>query len=517
MQTLTTDHNYDAAPRHGWEPRAAYLHASAQDETHRRTDRMFANLMIVQWLAGIAAALWISPRTWAGTTSQIHMHVWASIFLGAAITAGPVLLAWKHAGSVWTRQVIAFAQMLTSALLIHLTGGRIETHFHVFGSLAFLAFYRDWRVLLTATVIVAADHMLRGLFWPQSVFGVLVASNWRWLEHAGWVLFEDTFLFIFIRQSLRDMRDVAVRQAQLEKQNAEIELKVQERTADLTSAHQQLLIATRHAGMAEVATNVLHNVGNVLNSVNVSAEGIGAKVRQLRVANLKNVAGMIREHSHDLGNFLTTDPRGRELPDYLVKLADNLAEPQYTILEEVASLRKNLEHIKEIVAMQQSYSRRSSVREKCTAMELAEDAIRINSAAMNRHQVRVIREYRPMPPLMLDRHEVLQILVNLLSNAKYAMRPEEPDKRVVVRVGAGENNRLRIEVADNGVGIPADNLTRIFQHGFTTKKDGHGFGLHSSALAAHALGGSLLATSDGPGHGAVFTLELPMHEDVPRS
>ncbi len=478
---------------------------------------MFANLMIVQWLAGIAAALWISPRTWVGTSSHIHMHVWAAIFLGGAITAAPVFLAWKHAGSVWTRQVIALAQMLTSALLIHLTGGRIETHFHVFGSLAFLAFYRDWRVLLTATVVVAADHMLRGLFWPQSVFGVLVASNWRWLEHAGWVLFEDTFLFIFIRQSLRDMRDVAMRQAQLEKQNAEIELKVHERTADLTAAHQQLLVATRQAGMAEVATNVLHNVGNVLNSVNVSVEDVSTKVRQFRVANLKNVAALIRDHANDLPNFLSRDPRGKELPDYLVKLADNLAEPQGAILEEMSSLRKNIEHIKEIVAMQQSYARRSSVREKCSIVELVEDAIRINSAALVRHHVDVAREYDDVPAFMLDRHEVLQILVNLLSNAKYAMKPDAAEKRVVVRVRADGAQSVKIEIADNGVGIPPENLTRIFQHGFTTKKDGHGFGLHSSALAAHAVGGRLLAASDGAGLGAVFTLELPMEDPIPRS
>src|ERR1041385_8201605 len=207
------------------------------EETHehilRRTDHMFAWLMICQWLAGIVAALCISPRTWIGATSQVHLHVWAAIFLGGAISAFPVLLAFTRPGRASTRHIIAIAQVLTSALLIHLTGGRIETHFHVFGSLAFLAFYRDWRVLISATVVVALDHMLRGIFVPQSVFGVFTSSPWRWVEHAGWVIFEDSFLVMSIRYGLREMRQVAERQDSLESLNESIEQRVQERTRDL--------------------------------------------------------------------------------------------------------------------------------------------------------------------------------------------------------------------------------------------------------------------------------------------
>jgi two-component system, sensor histidine kinase and response regulator len=229
--------------------RTATLFAEALGEIHRRTDRLFAVLMVVQWLAGIVAALWLSPKTWIGTANQTHAHVLAAIFLGGAIAGFPVFLAWRQPGRILTRHVIAIAQMLTSALLIHLTGGRIETHFHIFGSLAFLAVYRDWRVLLTATAVVALDHMVRGIFWPQSVFGVLASSNWRWIEHAGWVVFEDTFLFISIRQSLGDMLDVASRRASLESVNASIEQKVAERTNELAAASEML----RHTGeMAKV-------------------------------------------------------------------------------------------------------------------------------------------------------------------------------------------------------------------------------------------------------------------------
>jgi two-component system, sensor histidine kinase and response regulator len=183
---------------------------------YRRTDRMFAALMVVQWLVGIAAAEWISPQAWEGSSSHVHPHVWAAIFLGLSITAFPTILAVFRPGKTSTRYVIAIAQMLMGALLIHLSGGRIETHFHIFGSLAFLAFYRDWKVLIPATLVVAADHFLRGMFWPQSIYGVLNASNWRSFEHAGWVLFEVFFLIISCVYSQRDMWEKALKHATLE-------------------------------------------------------------------------------------------------------------------------------------------------------------------------------------------------------------------------------------------------------------------------------------------------------------
>jgi CheY-like chemotaxis protein len=167
----------------------------------QRTDRLFAALMGLQWLTGIGVALWITPLTWIGASSSIHLHVFAAIFLGGSIAAFPVLLVFLRPGSVITRHVIAVSQMVIAALLIHLTGGRIETHFHIFGSLAFLAFYRDWRILVTATIVVALDHFLRGTFWPLSIFGTVTPDSFRWIEHAGWVLFEDAFLFIMCRQS----------------------------------------------------------------------------------------------------------------------------------------------------------------------------------------------------------------------------------------------------------------------------------------------------------------------------
>jgi diguanylate cyclase (GGDEF)-like protein len=207
---------------------------------YRRTDRMFAGLMLFQWIAAVAAALWLSPLTWDGPSSRTHLHVWTALLLGGTITLLPVVLAVFRPGAAVTRHTIAVGQMLMSALLIHLTGGRIETHFHVFGSLAFLAFYRDWRVLLTGTVIAALDHLLRGLLWPQSIYGISGLAQWRWLEHAGWVIFEDVFLIMSCMGSVRELRTLCERDARLERVNHELEQKVEARTASLREVNARL-------------------------------------------------------------------------------------------------------------------------------------------------------------------------------------------------------------------------------------------------------------------------------------
>jgi PAS domain S-box-containing protein len=223
----------------GLSTRIAELFQEQQQNILLHTDRLFAWLMICQWFFAVGLVFWISPRTWSGMDSQIHPHVWLAILLGGIITSFPVYLGLTQPGKTLTRHVIAIGQMLMSALLIHLTGGRIETHFHVFCSLAILAFYRDWRVLISAAVIVYVDHIIRGIFWPQSVYGVLHASIWRSFEHAGWVMFEVTFLIIAIRKSKSEMSLVAERQAKLEFLKAGIEQTVAERTTDLTRENKE--------------------------------------------------------------------------------------------------------------------------------------------------------------------------------------------------------------------------------------------------------------------------------------
>jgi two-component system, sensor histidine kinase and response regulator len=215
--------------------RAAAIFQEDCQSILRRTDRSLMCLMIFQWIAGIIAAIWISPRAWEGMSSNLHPHVWATLFLGGIISSLPIALAAMWPGRTITRHALAVGQMLMSALLIHVSGGRIETHFHIFGSLAILAFYRDWRVLLVASLVVAVDHFARGMLWPESLYGVPSAPVWRAFEHTGWVVFEDVFLIIFIRQSVREMHNTAERQAVLESSNTRIEQTVAQRTVELTN------------------------------------------------------------------------------------------------------------------------------------------------------------------------------------------------------------------------------------------------------------------------------------------
>lgn len=289
---------------------------------------------------------------------------------------------------------------------------------------------------------------------------------------------------------------------------------------ELAKMHKNLLEVSRQAGMAEVATGVLHNVGNVLNSVNVSAMLISDRLNKSRVAHLSNVSATLKANSGDLAKFLTANPKGKKLPSFIESLAERLTVEQKEVLTEVEGLAKNIAHIKEIVAMQQNYAKISGVIEPLPAAELVEDALELNSAAFERHKIELVREFDIVPPVLVDKHKVLQILINVIRNAKYAVsETSRREKKVIVRVtthGVNGDQRVRIVVADNGVGIAPENLARIFAHGFTTKRDGHGFGLHSSALAAKEMGGSLVAQSDGPDKGATFTLELPIepHADA---
>lgn len=284
----------------------------------------------------------------------------------------------------------------------------------------------------------------------------------------------------------------------------------EEALTDLAAAQSSLLEMSRAAGMAEVATGVLHNVGNVLNSINVSCTLLMDQIRDSRIGNVSKVADLMTDPDGGLAHFLTVNPRGRQIPVYLATLAAALQEEHQTMFQEAESLSGRIEHIKEIVSMQQSYGRVSGVHEAISPEQLMEDAVKLNTGALVRHGVNVIRQYEPVHPIVVDKHRVLQILLNLIHNAKYACTDGgKPEKTITLRIHPEGPYRVHMEVADNGVGIHPENMTRIFQHGFTTRRSGHGFGLHSGALAAHELGGSLTAHSDGPGRGAMFTLELP--------
>lgn len=304
-----------------------------------------------------------------------------------------------------------------------------------------------------------------------------------------------------------NMMEDAVR----DRENAEhayAQLKLDE--LKLERIHGQLLEASRRAGMAEVATNVLHNVGNVLNSVNVSASLVMDRVNSSRADNMIDIVALLREHAPSLGDYITRDPKGRHIPDFLGQLALDWQEQRQLVMTELKSLRTNIDHINEIITLQQTDAKFPTSVEIAKISDLIEDSLRMNEASLVRHHVQVIREIEAVPPTGVEKHKVLQILVNLVRNAKDAcMESANTDRRLTVRLSSADG-RVSIAVVDNGVGIPAEIIPSIFSRGFTTRKDGHGFGLHSGAIAAAEMGGKLTAESEGAGCGATFTLDLPM-------
>jgi len=314
-------------------------------------------------------------------------------------------------------------------------------------------------------------------------------------------------------------------QVELRTANDQLEIRVNGRTrelrdqvaakerahTELARAQQSLMLASRRAGMAEVATGVLHNVGNVLNSVNVSATLLRDQVRKSETHSLLKAAELLKQRNGDLAAYLTSDPRGKLMPEFVIQIAGQLQKEQEKNSHELERLAKNVAHIKDIVAMQQSYARVAGIAEKTAPAGLVEDALQINSTVLAHQGVAVIRQFEDVPVLMVDKQKVLQILVNLVLNAAHALEEcARNEKRLGITIAKTDKECVMIRVEDNGIGIPPENLTRIFSHGFTTRPDGHGFGLHIGAISAREMGGSLSAASEGAGRGATFTLILPL-------
>lgn len=354
----------------------------------------------------------------------------------------------------------------------------------------------------------AADHVQWSRADEESVMAtgersIGALSSFQWLDgKEGWVQTS--------RAPLRDnagdiIGTIGISYDLTEQQRLSVELE---------KTRRDLMDTSRLAGMAEVATGVLHNVGNVLTSLNVSASVIATALRYSKVDSLTRLSALLDEHAADIGNFITLDPKGRRVPEFIESLSQHMVEQRDRLLNEITGLQQNIDHIKEIITMQQSYATTAGVVESLDPIGLVEDSIRMNTGALIRHSVSVIREFHPVPRIRAEKAKVLQILVNLIRNAKYAVDDGgSADKIITVRVEPGGPGRVRIVVNDNGIGISPDNMSRLFQHGFTTRSNGHGFGLHSARRAAGEMQGVLTAHSDGIGTGATFTLELPVADD----
>jgi len=320
---------------------------------------------------------------------------------------------------------------------------------------------------------------------------------------------------VWIRENASVLRDAAGEPLLV--RGVFYDITAQKRAAEeLEEANERLVDSSRFAGMAEVATGVLHNVGNVLNSVNISGGVISERLRGSKVIELGKVAGLLTLQKADFIGFVTNDPRGPHIPELISRITDAIRAEQADLLEEVESITKNIGHIKEIVSMQQGFAKGAGIVEPVTLQTLVDDAIKINADQLSRHRISVVQAYEDVAKVEVDKHLVLQILVNLLRNAQQAIESSgREERRIVVRIQSSCSGFAQVTVKDSGSGIPPENLTRIFSHGFTTKKTGHGFGLHSSALAAKGMGGALAAHSDGPGTGATFSLDLPIFTPNP--
>ena len=493
MDTLISELNRDESVRQ----RAHAIFEKQLEVNHRHIDRRFAVLMIIQWLAGIAAALWISPRTWEGRYSHTHVHVWAAIFLGGAISGFPVFLAIRRPGAVLTRHIIAVGQMFACGLLIHLTGGRIETHFQYFGALAFLAFYRDWRVLLSATIVAGADHFIRGIFWPLSIFGVLTASPWRALEHVGWILFEDIFLVLSIRQNLFEMQGVAERQAKLERVNGLVEREVAERTSELRKqiserekaedAHKKIEARMYQSRKMETVGKLAGGVAHEFNSI---------------------LTAIIGQSEHVAASLPPNDP--------LIENANEI----YRAAERAAALTQQL----------LAYGRRQILKPKIIDLnQVMADMLDTLKHLVGKEVDVRISAAPGLKPVKIDPSRIEQVVVNMAMNAADAMpnggrltletSPVFLDEEFVRPFqGLKAGPYVMLAMSDTGMGMTEEVKARLFEPFFTTKQVGRGTGLGLATCYG------IIKQSDGHisaysevGRGTTFKIYLPQVERRPKT
>ncbi|PWU00196.1 MAG: hypothetical protein C5B53_04375 [Candidatus Melainabacteria bacterium] len=461
------------------------IFADQLNRIYQRTDQLFANLLVLQWIGAIVLALVVSPRVWSGTVSQPHIHLVATVFLGGCIIILPLYLSFRRPGQAITRHVIAAGQVLLSALIIHITGGRIETHFHVFGSLAFLAFYRDWKVLITASLIVAADHLFRGIYWPQSVYGVQQIEPWRWLEHTAWVAFEDAFLIVAIRQSLREMRSIAAQQADLELAHRQV----------LDKSHRLQLTKLQLSERLDLALKDLITArDSALESSRLKSEFLANMSHEIRTP-MNSIIGMA-----DILYSNSQDKKERER----LSIIRDAGQGLLTVIGDILDFSK-IEAGKLTIELSE-----------VDILTLVEGVAEILASQARAKGIALLTYIDPRIPRVVygDPGRLRQILLNLIGNA---IKFTEVG-HVVVKVQLQERNHNKIvahfSVEDTGIGLSEGELERLFNpfvqaDGTTTRKfSGTGLGLSISKHLVGLMGGTIGATSVKE-KGSTFYFTMP--------
>jgi signal transduction histidine kinase len=453
------------------EARAEIMYEEHVEQVHARADRLFTVLMAAQWVVAVLVAFFVSPSAWADKTQAAHSHVAVALVLGGLLSGPPIVLGLKRPGAPANRFVMAVAQMLWSALFIHLTAGRIATHLHVFGSLAFLAIYRDWRVLVPATIVVAADLVLRGVLWPESVYGVASPEWWRPLEHAAWVLFLDVALVIACINAMDDFRAISLRQAEVEllqqgdRRKTE---RLKKALKDLQASQEARARTEKLAAVGQLAASVGHELRNPLAAVRNAATYVSRRI---------------------------TDPR----------FSDKPASSDAKVLQFLDVMMRELDASAKIISDLLDFAReRKPALSPCPLRPLVEEAFGV----VPKSSVKLVNDVpADFPVPHIDKDQFRQVIVNLVQNAAEACA-DVPGAQVTVRADGGEDgDPWTLRVIDNGHGMPKDVLENIFQPLFTTKVKGTGLGLAIVHNVVTAHKGTIRAESE-VGKGTKFSIVL---------